>query len=404
MGTVPPLPRTPGSDRPFFGAYTQGLTTGDLERLFTRDTPEAYRFFSRHIDYSSLARLPWHRRTIAHARLVFLAFTLKLSPARRAIFGMALVATVFGLFELYAGFQWLLLPHPVFADGTLWLLTGFLLVNLLVLLEVADRLSLKNDLEIARGIQQAMLPTAAYTAAGIEAFGMTRPANTVGGDFYDILELPDGRVLLALGDVAGKGSPAALLMALLLAMLRTLVDEGFDGAKLMARLNVQIAKHAPASRFITLFLATLNPATGALAYVNAGQNPPMLRRRNGQFEMLRDGGVALGMFDGSTYTEGHVTLASGDVLVMYSDGVTEAENPEGRPFDEQGLRRVIESGWGSARELGWAAFEAVERHTREHRLLDDLTVLILRRLPPLPVTPAVPGNVERAMPTATAGV
>ncbi|MGE3402418.1 MAG: PP2C family protein-serine/threonine phosphatase [Vicinamibacterales bacterium] len=390
MGAVPPLPRTPDTSRPFLGAYTQGLTTSDLERLFTRDTPEAYRFFSRHIDYSSLAKLPWHRRILAHARLVFLAFTLKLSPARRAIYGMALLATVFGLFELYTGFAWLLLPHPVFAGGTLWLLTGFLLVNLLVLLEVADRLSLKNDLEIARGIQQAMLPNAAYKADGVEAFGMTRPANTVGGDFYDILQLPDGRVLLALGDVAGKGSPAALLMALLLAMLRTLVDEGFDGARLMARLNVQIAKHAPPSRFITLFLATLDPATGELVYVNAGQNPPMLRRRDGSFDVLRDGGVALGMFDGSAYTEGRMSLGAGDVLVMYSDGVTEAENPEGRPFDEQGLRRVIESGWGSARELGWAAFEAVERHSRERRLLDDLTILVLRRLPPLPVTPLVP--------------
>ncbi len=88
---------------------------------------------------------------------------------------------------------------------------------------------------------------------------MTRPANTVGGDFYDILPLPDGRVLLALGDVAGKGSPAALLMALLLAMMRTLVDEGLEGASLVSRLNVQIVKHAPRSRFVTLFVARAQP-------------------------------------------------------------------------------------------------------------------------------------------------
>jgi serine phosphatase RsbU (regulator of sigma subunit) len=385
MGAVPPLPRSPGTDRRFLDAYTQGLTTADIERLFTRDTPEAYRFFSRHVDLESLAGLPWHRRTIAHARLLFLAFTLKLTPARRALYGMALVATVFGMIELFRGFQLFLLPHPVFQAGTLWLLAGFLVVNLLVLLEVADRLSLKNDLEIARDIQQAMLPTAAYQIPGIEAFGMTRPANTVGGDFYDILPLPDGRVLVALGDVAGKGSPAALLMALLLAVLRTLVDEGFDGASLMARLNVQIARHAPKSRFVTLFLATLNPATGELAYVNAGQNPPMVKRANGSYESLRTGGIALGMFEGSVYLEGRTVLATGDVLVMYSDGVTEAENPEGHPFDEAGLQRVIDTRWGSAKELGWAAFEAVERHSRERRLLDDLTVLVVRRLPPLPV-------------------
>jgi serine phosphatase RsbU (regulator of sigma subunit) len=370
---VPPLPKTPGGPRGFFDAYTRGLTTADLERLFTRDTPEAYRFFLRAMDLGDLKRLPWHRRQMARVRVFFLAFTLKLSPARRAIYAAALAIAALALIELR------------FANGTFGLLTAFVLVNLLFLLEVADRLSLKNDLEIARQIQQAMLPTAAYQAAGIEAFGMTRPANTVGGDFYDILPLPDGRLLLALGDVAGKGSPAALLMALLLAMMRTLVDEGFDGAALVERLNTQIAKHAPGSRFITLFVATLDPASGRLAYVNAGQNPPLLRRAGGGYERLRDGGIALGMFDHATYTAGDTSLATGDLLVMYSDGVTEAENGAGQPFDERGLERVIDAhGRGSAKELGWATFAAVERHAIEKKLADDLTVLVARKLPPLP--------------------
>src|SRR5688572_9749238 len=181
--------------------------------------------------------------------MLFLAFTMRLTQARRLIYGISLVTTLIGLMELYREMHYLIVPHPAFAPGTMWLLVGFLLLNLLVLLEVADRLSLKNDLEIARQIQQAMLPRDAYTSIGLEAFGMTRPANTVGGDFYDILPLPDGRVLLALGDVAGKGSPAALLMALLMAMLRTLVDEGLQGPALIQRLNVQIVKHAPGSRF-----------------------------------------------------------------------------------------------------------------------------------------------------------
>ena len=106
-------------------------------------------------------------------------------------------------------------------------------MNLLVLLEVADRLSLKNDLEIAREIQQAMLPRGLSARPASRSLGMSRPANTVGGDFYDILPLDDGRLVIALGDVAGKGSPAALLMALLLAMLRTLVDEGLEPAALI---------------------------------------------------------------------------------------------------------------------------------------------------------------------------
>jgi len=387
--SVPPLPR-PG-DGKFFESYTRGLTSRDIERLFTRDTPEAYRFFSRAIDLDALKKLPWHRRTLMHARLFFLAFTLKLTPARRAIYGLALLTTVLGLIELFQGVRLLLVPHPVFASGTIWLLLGFLLVNLLVMLEVADRLSLKNDLEIAREIQQSMLPRATYQTPGLEAFGMTRPANTVGGDFYDIMPLSDGRVLVALGDVAGKGSPAALLMALLMAVMRTLVDEGLEGAELVDRLNVQILKHAPRSRFITLFLATLNPSTGELSYVNAGQNPPMLRRSTGQYELLRTGGMALGMFESAHYQAGQTVLGPGDVIIMYSDGVTEAENLEGQPFDEAGLQQVVDGrGWGSAKELGWATFEAVDEHSRERKLLDDLTVLVLRRLPPIPVPASVP--------------
>jgi serine phosphatase RsbU (regulator of sigma subunit) len=384
---VPPVPR-PGCTGGFFEVYTQGLTAAELERVFTLDAPEAYRLFSRQIDVDALRKLPWHRRAIAHTRLLFLAFTLKLTPGRRAMYGLALVLTAIGLIELANGISFVIVPHPVFARGTVWLLAGFLIVNLLVLLEVADRLSLKNDLEVARHIQQAMLPRAAYHAPCVEAFGMTRPANTVGGDFYDIIPRPDGRIVLALGDVAGKGSPAALLMALMLAMLRTLVDEGLSGAELVARLNAQVARQAPRSRFITLFVALLDASTGDLQYVNAGQNPPLLRRRSGGYERLSSGGMALGLFEHSVYATGRVGLEPGDVLVMFSDGVTEAEDVADRPFDESGLQDVVEQqGTASAKELAWGTFEAVERHIGARRLFDDLTVLVVRRLPPLPAIP-----------------
>ena len=384
--TVPPLPRTPGGPHRFFKAYAQGITTVELERLFTRVTPDAYRFFSRGFDGKEVQKLPWHRRIPAYTRLLFLAFTMKLTPARRAIYAASLVCIVIGLAELFREVHLFLVPHPVFAPGTLWLVMAFLLMNLLMFVEVADRLSLKNDLEIARGIQQAMLPRGAFHASGVEAFGMTRPANTVGGDFYDILPLPDGRVLLALGDVAGKGSTAALLMALLLAMMRTLVDEGFEGAALAARLNAQIVKHAPASRFVTLFFGVLTPSSGEFGYVNAGQNPPLVRRASGAYERLKTGGIALGMFELATYEYASILLHPGDTLVMYSDGVTEAENGAGVPFDEAGLQTVIDHHESSsAKELAWATFAAVDQHNDQRRLFDDLTILAIRRLPPLPV-------------------
>jgi sigma-B regulation protein RsbU (phosphoserine phosphatase) len=163
------------------------------------------------------------------------------------------------------------------------------------------------------------------------------------------------------------------------------VDEHVEGAALMARLNAQIVKQAPTSRFVTVFLATLNPSTGDLVYVNAGQNPPLLRRASGAYERLRAGGMAIGMFENATYTSGRVDMNQGDVIVMYSDGITEAENTAGQPFDEIGVQTVMEApGWASAKELGWAMFAAVEQHTQERKLLDDLTILVARRLPPLP--------------------
>src|SRR5687767_15706349 len=110
---VPPLPRSPDASGRFFEAYTDGLTTVELERLFTRDTPEAYRFFTRTIDFEELKKLPWHRRTLAHVRLFFLAFTMKLTPARRAIYGLSLVCVIIGMFELFQEVRLFLLPHPV---------------------------------------------------------------------------------------------------------------------------------------------------------------------------------------------------------------------------------------------------------------------------------------------------
>jgi len=381
----------------FLDSYTKDLTAEDLQRLFTRDTRDAYKFFTRGLDAEALARLPWHKRIVAEIRVLFMAFSMKLSPARRVVFGGALLLAAVGLVKLFNGvgiieigrlpFVSIGVPGPVFRSGTWSLLLAFVLMNLLVLLEVADRLSLKNDLEIARDIQQAMLPSGVYSAAGVETVGISRPANTVGGDFYDILPLNDGRLVVAVGDVAGKGSPAALLMALLLAMMRTLVDEQLEPADLVARLNVQVCRHAPRSRFITLFYGVYEPASGALTYVSAGHMPPLLLRADGSCERLTDGGIALGMFERSSYTAGRALLVPDDLVAVYSDGITEAENPGGRPFDEAGLEAALRAHARDAlTAIGAGVVGAVERHTDEKRFADDLTVLLLRR-----ITPAVAG-------------
>jgi hypothetical protein len=374
----------------FFETYTRDLKGEDVQRLFTRDTREAYRFFARDIDRDALAKVPWFRRQWAHAGLFARAVLMRLSPARRALYGVALGCAIVGLLQLFDGFTTTRLPFgpligvrlliPRWINGTMWLFWSLIATNLLVLLEVADRLSLKDDLEVAREIQQAMLPDGTYSAPGVVACGVTRPANTVGGDFYDILPVDGGPVVVTLGDVAGKGSPAALLMALLLAIMRTLVDEGLDGAELLARLNTQVCRHSPPSRFITLFYSRYDPATGRLAYVNAGHTPALVARLDGSFERLLGGGVALGMFEGSTYESHEILLAPGEQVVIYSDGITEAESPGGQPFEEPGLEAVLRaSGDETPDALGRAVIHAVERHAQDFKLADDLTVLVLRR-------------------------
>jgi phosphoserine phosphatase RsbU/P len=377
--------------RSFYDMYARDLTAEDVGRLFTRDTPDAYRYFVRGVDAEALKHLPWYKRWFQQARHFLIAFSLRLSPARRAMFAISVVFALIGLIRLFSGFHLVAtpfgtpffsvsLPGPTWVEGTMPLLFSLLLAYLLIMLEVADRLSLKGDLEVAREIQQAMLPRGTFRRPTVLASGLSRPANTVGGDFYDILPLPDGRVVVALGDVAGKGSPAALLMALLLAMLRTLVDEGLPPSALVERLNAQIWRHSPPSRFITLFFGVFDPGTGELTYVNAGQNPPLVRRASGTFERLGATGVALGMFDRSTYDARTTRIDPDQLLILYSDGITDAEDPKGQPFEESGLEQTIESGpINDPAELGAAVLKAVERHAHDTRLGDDLTILILRR-------------------------
>ena len=397
---MPPVSRA----REFFSAYTQDLTSDELGKVFTRDAPEAYRFFTRGIDSKAFKALPRHRRALKWTQAFFMAFTMRLTPARRAIYGVALVSAAIGVISLFRGISVFGIPIVIppfffrvgvptlaFQPGTNWLIFAFAAMNLLVLLEVFDRLSLKRDLEVAREIQLAMLPDGTWAAPGVEASGLTRPANTVGGDFYDILPRTDGRVIVALGDVAGKASPAALLMALFLAMLRTLVDEDLPLPELARRLNIQVSKHAPPSRFITLFLGLFDPRTGELEFVNAGQTPPLLLRAGGSVERLSTGGVALAMFEGSTYQSGYARLDPGDALIMYSDGITEAESPAGVMFEETGLEAAVRATPGvSAAVIGRAVFRAVDDFRHGERLADDLTVLVLSRPVVPPVPPLVP--------------
>ncbi len=373
--------------RAFIDDYTRDLTARDLQRVFTRETRDMVTFFTQGTEQERVTMRDLLRHPFRNARQFFLTFAMRLTAARRILYAIAAGLFIVGIFETIR-----MTPgDSSWQDGLPKLIIAFGIIHLILLLEVADRLTLKHELNVARDIQRAMLPAGTLTIGDIEAHGDTQPANTVGGDFYDILPRADGQVLVVLGDVAGKGTPAALLMALFLAMTRTLLDESLPPAVLAVRLNEQLMRHAPRSRFITAFIALCDPVSGAVRYVNAGQNPPLVRRASGRLEWLSPTGMALGLSRKAAYEEQHLVLASGDLLMAYSDGITEAASPAGVEFGDEGLRVLADQMDGlRAGLVARRVIDEVKAHTDDTALFDDLTVLVCRRGPVVAPPPPLP--------------
>jgi sigma-B regulation protein RsbU (phosphoserine phosphatase) len=207
--------------------------------------------------------------------------------------------------------------------------------------EVAQRERLNRELEIAREVQEHLFPRICTALPGLDYAGRCRPARVIGGDYYDFLELADGCLLgIAIGDVSGKGIPAALLMASLQASLRGQTISGpTDLAKLMYNVNRLIFETSPANRYATFFYGQFEPLARRLTYVNGGHNPPMVFR-NGEVLRLEDGGPVVGLFKTASYTQSGVILEGGDVLLLYTDGISEAMNASD---EEWGEERMIEA-------------------------------------------------------------
>ncbi len=228
-------------------------------------------------------------------------------------------------------------------DGAEW---AALVLLLLVILEVADRVVMKRDLQIAKEIQEWLLPANPPVVPGLEIAFATRAANTVAGDYYDVFArpsgLPDETFLIAVADVAGKSIPAGLLMATFQASLKTLAGTAATLTELVGRMNAYACTNSQnGRRFTTTFIAEYETAARTLSYVNAGHNPPILRRNTGALERLNDGGIPLGILADAPYQSGAVALQSGDWLVIFTDGVTEAENNAGEEYGEARLLNIL---------------------------------------------------------------
>jgi sigma-B regulation protein RsbU (phosphoserine phosphatase) len=206
-----------------------------------------------------------------------------------------------------------------------------------------------------------------------------RPANTVGGDYFDVIDLGAGRIGIVVGDVAGKGMPAALLMALLQASLRTLVTAGLRGDQLIGKLNDHLFANIPSNRLVTLFYAEVDPPAGTLRYVNAGHNPPLLMRADGRSERLVATSVALGVLSDAEFTPVDTFLAPGESLFLYTDGVTEAFNPQDEEYGEARLEAFLAARRTVTEGLVDAVVQDVLAFSGPVRPHDDMTLMLIAR-------------------------
>jgi sigma-B regulation protein RsbU (phosphoserine phosphatase) len=361
--------------------FTRDVTPEGLRQLVQHEAHETFRFLTREVDVADLAGLPWYKRHPRSFWRFFLAVAFRLSPWRRVFFAASAIALVLG----WLGFLGYLLSvgpfslDPVFRFQT-WILLASTALFFLLTLELRDKLSLKGDLEVARQIQFGLLPFEPFEKDGIAIVSAMRPANTVGGDYFDVIELGEGRLAIAVGDVAGKGMPAALLMALLQGSLRTLLSAGLRGEELVARLNAHLCANIPSNRLITLFYAELDSATGRLVYVNAGHNPPFLMPAGQPAARLCATAMALGITTDTDFPSMEVVLEPCDRLVLYTDGVTEAEDTRDREYGEARLEAWLQA---NREETGRRLIDGVIAEVLEHcgaaRPRDDMTLMCLSR-------------------------
>jgi sigma-B regulation protein RsbU (phosphoserine phosphatase) len=251
--------------------------------------------------------------------------------------------------------------------------------NARLLEENIEKRRMEDDIRVAAEIQASLLPREAPRVPGYDLVGSTHPCHVVGGDYFDLLA-SDGRLLLALGDVSGKGIGAALLMTMLRASVRA-HWKGPSVAEAVARINQTVFENTPGNKYITFFLAHLDAASGRLSYVNAGHNPPILARRTGAIEYLGEGGVVLGLIEDTTYTQRDVELAQGDTLLVFSDGVSETWSADDEEFGEKRLTEVVTRWRGlDARALEAEILRQLERFAGGAKATDDRTLIVLKRV------------------------
>ncbi|HKV25936.1 MAG TPA: PP2C family protein-serine/threonine phosphatase [Candidatus Acidoferrum sp.] len=361
----------------FWQRVSEGRELSELWSQFTADAKAGYGFYMKDANAEEMVNRRGRPHFAHIVKTLFWSLVMKLTPMRRVLlliaFGLMLVSGV----NIRAAQNVNVDIHfDIFAT---------LILLFLLCLELADKVTMKRDLEIAREIQQWLVPSQPPAVQSADIAFASRPQNSVAGDYYDAF-FPtataenQGKLLLVIADVAGKSIPAALLMATLQASLRTIASEGAPLAELVVRLNRYASAHSlEGRRFTTAVIAEYEPATRHLTYVNAGHNPPILRRANGELQKLEVGGLPLGIEAEAHYETAALDFSPGDALILYTDGVVEAFNDKGELFGDarwhSAIQELPEATAQASLQFLMKPVDAFVGFTRQS---DDITCLVFR--------------------------
>ena len=375
VSSSPPPLHAVGRVRHFWQRISEGRQLDELWSQFTADARASYGFYMKEADSEELGAYRGFKRWFRIAKTLFWSLLMKMTPARRVLLLVAFVMLVMSGVKLRVGQNFAF-------DMNFEVIAAFVFL-LLLSLELADKVTMKRDLEIAREIQTWLVPSQPPEVTGANIAFATRPQNSVAGDYYDAFyPNPEDRekLMVVIADVAGKSVPAALLMATLQASLRTIAPENAPLVDLVARLNRYSCAHSlNGLRFTTAVLSEYNPLSRNLTYVNAGHNAPILRRANGTLETLEAGGLPLGIQSAAKYETASLELKPGDALIFFTDGVVEAFNESGEEFGNvrwlSSIRNLPD--WDAQQTLQFL-MKRVDEFVGATRQSDDITCLVFR--------------------------
>ncbi len=373
--------RTPG----FRDLLFKDLRPSELPANFRQDLRQLYRFYLDEERRAQLEAMGRVRRTFKLVGWTLKSLLAKLTPGRRLALFASIIMCILGRVRVPLG------DATLSTNLRVW---AYLFVFLVLMLEMKDKLLARDEIEIARQVQLALLPARHPQPEGWSLWSFMQPANDVGADLVDYIVLPDERLGVVLGDVAGKGLGAALLTAKLQATLRALVPGCPSLSELGGQMNEVVHKDGIDNRFVTLFYLELRAASGRLRYLNAGHNPSFVLREK-TTQSLPASAIPLGMMAGTAYTEGELTLEPGDLIVVYSDGLTEARNSQDEEFGADRLQAMLPRLRGlTAEECVRLIIGEVNVFLGRERPHDDLSLVVLARaggsrgiVPPPRVTP-----------------